>query len=142
MGKKVNDEFKSLVVRDIAARLPYGITVRVTGEWFKPFDCDLSIQYNSELAKFEKGELDLKPYLRSMETMTEEEKEECVEMGIGYWDSGHYEDDEHSYLYGGKTFQLIPCSDTYDYCNRHYIDYRGMIDSGLALEAPKDMYKF
>ena len=28
-----------------------------------------------------------------------------------------------------------------DWLNAHYFDYRGLITMGLALEAPKDMYK-
>jgi len=28
-----------------------------------------------------------------------------------------------------------------DWLNRHHIDYRGLIEKGLALEAPNDMYK-
>ena len=28
-----------------------------------------------------------------------------------------------------------------DWLNEHHFDYRGLIEKGLALEAPKDMYK-
>jgi hypothetical protein len=28
----------------------------------------------------------------------------------------------------------------YDWLNAHHFDYRGLIEKGLALEAPKDMY--
>lgn len=31
--------------------------------------------------------------------------------------------------------------DLYDWLNQHHFDYRGLIEKGLALEAPKDMYK-
>jgi hypothetical protein len=30
---------------------------------------------------------------------------------------------------------------TYDWYNAHHFDYRGLIEKGLALEAPEDMYK-
>lgn len=39
------------------------------------------------------------------------------------------------------------CSDwyetleTYDWLNAHHFDYRRLIEKGLALEAPDDMYK-
>ena len=29
-----------------------------------------------------------------------------------------------------------------NFLNAHHFDYRGLIEKGLALEAPKDMYKF
>ena len=31
---------------------------------------------------------------------------------------------------------------TIDWLNEHHFDYRGLIEKGLALEAPEDMYKF
>jgi hypothetical protein len=31
--------------------------------------------------------------------------------------------------------------DVIDWLNKHHFDYRGLIKKGLALEAPKDMYK-
>lgn len=57
-----------------------------------------------------------KPYLRSMDDMTEEETEEFSNMGIvGY--------------------------QNYDWLNSRYFDYRGLIEKGLAIKAPKGMYK-
>jgi hypothetical protein len=29
-----------------------------------------------------------------------------------------------------------------DWLNEHYFDYRGLIERGLAIEAPEGMYKF
>ena len=57
-----------------------------------------------------------KPYLRSMDDMTEEESEEFSNMGIiGY--------------------------QNYDWLNAHFLDYRdGLIEKGLAIVAPKSMY--
>ena len=31
--------------------------------------------------------------------------------------------------------------DFVDWCNAHHFDHRGLIEKGLALEAPEDMYK-
>ena len=57
-----------------------------------------------------------KPYLRSMDDMTDEESEEFSNMGIiGY--------------------------QNYDWLNAHYFDYRDLIKKGLAIKAPKGMYK-
>ena len=134
---------RELMIQDLCARLPYGVFVETKENGYN-WGGVLKVYCNGKFGLNLNRPYDvseIKPYLRRESSMTEEEKEECVEMGIGYWDSGHYEDDEHSFLYGGKTFQLIPCSDAYDYCNRNHIDYRGMIDRGLALEATEDMYK-
>ena len=88
---------------------------------------------------------ELKPYLRPMERMTEEEKEElksefCVE--IREEDNGR-----HTETYGycivyhkfkGESW-YIPF-EAIDWLNAHHFDYRGLIDMGLALEAPEGMY--
>lgn len=70
---------------------------------------------------------DIKPYLRSMSSMTEEEKKEYCNLQDRFLCSSQY-----------------PVTDTYelfDWLNAHHFDYRGLIPKGLALEAPKDMYK-
>lgn len=83
----------------------------------------------------------VKPYLRPMSSMTEDEKHECEELGLGYTDEGRYEDEDGTKIYIGSSFQLIPCIETYDWLNKHQFDYRGLIEKGLALVAPIDMYK-
>ena len=61
---------------------------------------------------------DVKPYLRPMSSMTQEEYEEEV-----------------SSLFGWNTEW-----EHYDWLNAHHFDYRGLIEKGLALEALEDMY--
>ena len=62
---------------------------------------------------------DVKPYLRPMSSMTQEEYEEEV-----------------SSLFGWNTEW-----EHYDWLNAHHFDYRGLIEKGLALEAPEGLYK-
>jgi hypothetical protein len=77
-----------------------------------------------------------------MSSMTEEEKKEMHEKlspkgNANYWDEGistpvsHY-GDWISYEYMSRII---------DWLNAHHFDYRGLIEKGLALEAPKGMYK-
>jgi hypothetical protein len=47
----------------------------------------------------------------------------------------------------GSSLSKIECSHnksmigvSYDYLNSIHVDYRGLIEKGLALEAPEDMY--
>ena len=72
-------------------------------------------------------EFDVKPYLRPMSSMTEEEEKE-------YWNI-----DNRSYSCP-MFCAHIPASERIDWLNKHYFDYRGLIWKDLALEAPKDMY--
>lgn len=63
---------------------------------------------------------EIKPYLRPMSSMTEEEWTE-------------YEDMCDSFR-GEEFYKLI------DWANKNMFDYRGLIPRGLALEAPLNMY--
>ena len=84
----------------------------------------------------------IKPYLRLLSSITKKEKDELIDLGLGYIDSGRYEDENGVKIYIGESFQFIPCFELYDWFNSHFFDYRGLIEKGLALEAPKGMYKF
>ena len=84
----------------------------------------------------------IKPYLRLLSSITKKEKDELIDLGLGYIDSGRYEDENGVKIYIGESFQFIPCFELYDWFNSHFFDYRGLIEKGLALVAPKGMYKF
>ena len=63
------------------------------------------------------------PYLRPMSDMTEEEEDEWWE-----FDNKNTIVETHSY--------------SIDWLNAHHFDYRGLIEKGLAIEAPKGMYDY
>ena len=119
-------EEKQLLLKDICARLPYGVKCSCTWSHEVPNGTTGCIQ---ELSTFLIDEIeimdnpeydcqicDVKPYLRPMSSMTEEEK---------------------NFIYNGHIeFWVIE-----DYCNKYHLDYRGLIEKGLALEAPEGMYK-
>lgn len=48
---------------------------------------------------------------------------------------------EIEYTQTGLTGDGILTLESYDYLNSIHIDYRGLIEKGLALEAPKGMYE-
>ena len=81
---------------------------------------------------------EIKPYLRPMSSMTEEERLELSKLT---------DDKFKFYLYTTKP--EIVCYEKYNYLeglkvldwlNAHHFDYRGLIPKGLALEAPEGMY--
>ena len=108
---------KDLLLIDLSARLPYGFTI------YRPSDnANLKISNIDDFAHFleySDGK-EFKPYLRPISSMTKEEEEEMK----GYTLAG-----------GGWR------RSGFDWLNAHHFDYRGLILIGLALEAPKDMYK-
>ena len=123
-------EERELLLRDLCARLTYRVHCRV-------FKLNGDIKENDDVLygvigdnvmtlKSDKDEClmyyQIKPYLRPMSSMTEEEKEDY---------NSKFEGRDFSWeIYYGST----------DWLNAHHFDYRGLIEKGLALEAPKGMY--
>ena len=134
-------EDKELLLKDLCARLPYGVFVRASGDWYydknEAYDVNLTVQNDRRLARFKRGDCELKPYLRPMSSMTEEEKREIndiiTEFGNRWFDA---EDTD-----GHWSATFWESSEIVDYLNAHHFDYRGLIEKGLAIEAPEGMYK-
>ena len=128
-------EDKELLLKDLCARLPYGVILNVTlkDKYDEIVNRDIELtEYN--IGYITKGShwIEYKPYLRPMSSMTEEERKEYHKT---FFYHERY-DNEH------KTGQNCSITfETYDWLNKHHFDYRGLIEKGLALEAPEGMYK-
>lgn len=124
----MTQEEKQLLLQDICARLPYGVKATTTSNGWR--DVYVVSGYNDDriymdCPVYDEGDDEwliesVKPYLRSMESMTKEEKEEYNIIVDALFDTGI------SYLN--------------DWLNSHHFDYRGLIPKGLAIEAPEGMY--
>lgn len=132
----MTQEEKQLLLTDLSARLPYGLyaTVRDPEENddFQPFEVlgikeDLVWVRNTMIGvdHFDTIE-NIKPYLRPMSSMTVDEQRT-------YYDLTHQEDYD---VWAKCLFDKMV-----DFCNENHLDYRGLIEKGLALEAYEDMYK-
>ena len=117
---------KELLLKDLCARLPYGVKINhIIYNWE-----GTCINFNRKLESFaiEKDNglcydvpiEEVRPYLRPMSSMTEEEL------------------NEYCALWNKDETELW---DDVDWLNSHHFDYRGLIPFGLALEAPEGMYK-
>lgn len=113
-------EDKDLLLKDLCARLPYGVKI----QGINP-DNEVVIE---ELFSIGVGEVidcnmitlsDVKPYLFPLSSMTEEQYDECTNMGYSvterWWSMANYH-------------QI-------DWFNKNHFDYRGLIEKGLALDA-------
>jgi len=105
-----------LLFRDLCVRLPYGVKVTFAGYSGRD-DCILNSQHLNSTYAIEY--LKLKPYLRPMSSMTEEEENQFQDINL---------------------YELPYTVEGLDWLNAHHFDYRGLIEKGLALEATKDMY--
>jgi hypothetical protein len=121
-------EDKKLPLKDLTARLLYGvkgiITYDKSNTTFTVEGIDNNVLHLSDAEDCYVE--DFKPYLRPMSSMTEEEK--MIQRS-----KMRYE----GYFVNHIYFHTI---EEFDYLNSIYVDYRGLIEKGIALEAPEGMY--
>ena len=153
---------KELLRKDLCARLPYGVKAKVLNEDILRYD------YSSEEGGFVKGIENIndglfvieckkdgyvlsydefKPYLFPLSSITKEMMEEPNIYGFfKYRDTianvGHLESkngvSEEIYTY----IDIESISALMEFFHSHHIDYRGLIEKGLAIDATGlDIYK-
>ena len=130
---------KELLAKDICARLPYGVKVGFSDKDSVPFHI---VNYNLSVRELEVEEESLnsnlvvkhiypidyyRPYLRPMSSMTDEEADQFAFISDQFLDNGERE----------EVWDLV-----IDWLNEHHFDHRHLIEKGLALKAPKNMYNF
>ena len=127
----MKQEDKELLLQDLCARLPYGVILNTPNGNKSLLALVKSKKYNTiieyddycgnenNISEWKGGDVEfVKPYLRPMSSVTEKEEKELID---------HF--CNHRY------------AQYFDVCNKYHIDYRGLIEKGLAIEAPKGMYK-
>lgn len=120
-------ENKQLLLKDLCARQPWGVKVQYNN---KVYAIDyVSAGYEEVkldiLDNYTIGISDIKPYLRPMSSMTEEE-------GIEYLTI-----DNRAYTCP-LDYAHILASDRIDWLNAHHFDYQGLIPKGLAIKVNKE----
>ena len=114
-------EEKDLLIKDLCARLPYGVKIELT--WWVMDDgmcmnTTLEPDHIEQLLNDEDGDAEIKPYLFPLSSMTKEQEDE--------------------YLYITERWMydsLYSISDSTDWLNKNHFDYRGLIEKGLAIDA-------
>ena len=142
----MTQEEKQLLLKDLCARLPYGVKVSILGGGAMELQAcihssTIGWYFDIKDAPTDFALDEIKPYLRPMSSMTEEEYKEFSKIS-GLWkkEEGNYFSNHLSEL-GNSIITERVMVRTIDWLNSHYFDYRGLIPMGLALVAPKDMYK-
>ena len=123
----MTQEEKDLLLKDLCTRLPYGVKCIVTksrieegqkGDMGKlvcicleGVNCTSDIPFFSEFGNF-------KPYLFPLSSMTKEQE------------------NEYQYITERRMYDSsYSISDSIDWLNKNHFDYRGLIESGLAIDA-------
>ena len=118
----MKSEEKDLLLRDLCARLPYGVEIQII-EW-ATLDTTLKTGHIARLLNNDAALKQIKPYLFPFSSMTDEQKRELdnlVEESV--FQILHSED--------GNPQPQIPM----DWYNKNHFDYRGLIPKGLAIDA-------
>ena len=134
----MTQEEKQLLLKDLSCRIPYGVIVNVDENHKVMME---SVNWYEEVS-VDDGSNDLytisqvRPYLRPLSSMTPEEKKYIkYKWGYSDWDT----------LNDFINYTLIDTCDAesfIDWLNSRHFDYRGLIEKGLAVEAPEGMYNF
>lgn len=127
----MKQEDKELLLKDLCVRLPYKTYVKTTKGIGYVYAIntsqliELSVANDSEYWSEVFNIDEIKPYLRPMSSMTEEEKEEYHKLCDSYY---------------GIYFDTI---NSIDWLNKNHFDYHGLIPLGLAIEVTdkNNLYK-
>lgn len=149
----MTQEEKELLLRDISARLQSGLKVcciNLSDEMPKVWDligmpaphlADILVEGLHRFAAVNIEE-SIRPYLRPLSSMTEEEKKKL-------WEELDKDteilceniDAQVINVYKGRCYRGNPAYHEIDFLNRNMFDWRGLIPMGLAIEAPENLYK-
>lgn len=141
----MKQEDKELLLKDLSARLPYGVKVQVeydAEEFGKTIEIDeitMIDKYGEEILLYHASEYfsieELKPYLRPLTSMTDEEAKDYIE--CKYSSGKVIELRRENGCNIGTDIKLM-WLDVFDFLNAHHFDYRGLIERGLAIKVTPD----
>ena len=141
----MEQEDKELLLRDLCARLPYGIKIKTSYDkmdepielrFINPRNESFAIGSNFTLISgLDFDTYECKPYLFPLSSMTDEQKIECFKgtpLEIDKYGDVAVKDD----FYGGSQYtDLEIYLEVIDWLNKNHFDYRGLIEKGLAIDA-------
>lgn len=133
-----------LLLHDLCSRLPYRVIVKDRNGVH-----ELTIG-NTELADLFNGKCNIRPYLRPLSSMTEEEKKE-LERLIDEKLNRNVEQEDNEWTpwvlhdttgirncVGGERFYFDEMSLIYKWLYAHHFDVDNLIPAGLAIEVTKE----
>ena len=129
----MTQEDKELLLKDICARLPYGIKASYYGAEEERETWDeiegITLDGYVDIGQYSLPIERIKPYLFPLSSMTDEKEKEYNIL----------RDDVQTYHYEfGDIVDDVELCDNWesiDYLNAHHFDFRGLIEKGLAIDA-------
>lgn len=124
----MTQEDKELLLKDLCARLPYGTLVYAQNadDWY---DDEINTQVLSDAIN---EDYVIKPYLFPLSSMTDEQKKELEDILIKL----------NLKAISDEIGSEVVASYEIDFYNKNHLDYRGLIEMGIAINATGlDIYK-
>lgn len=137
----MTQEEKQLLLIDLCGRIPYQPLCKKTDTEDTFCECDGPLGYS--LRDLVGNRVIIKPYLRPMSSMTEDEKDDLYDWGWTCEENNIYSDgsSDANNVYQNYQKDIRDVAWLINWLNFHHFDFRGLIEKGLALEAPEGMYK-
>ena len=120
----MTQEDKQLLLKDLCARLPYGVKVEsvfINTDTKKRKSCGIEVFDATCILMIRDGFGEFKPYLFPLSSMTEKQKKEYQYITERWMND--------------PSYSIIIISDSIDWLNENHFDYRGLIEKGLAIDA-------
>lgn len=142
----MTEEQKDFLIKDLCARLPYGVKVVCETEK-NIFEIEVITSNGCVCPKDKKCLYDIdvdeiKPYLFPLSSMTEEQRIELYKvLGLGYeshyhllkeWEDFNYSIDNNDLFLPSSWISDL--NKMYNWLDKNHFDYRGLIPMGLALD--------
>lgn len=133
----MTEEDEILVLKDLSARLIYGVKGIITCDESNTIFTVTGINYNVLHFSFDVESCyvkDFKPYLRPLSDMSDEEEREMNKLLNEIYDFSFRMEEKLEMLIVQQSLPYM----FIDYCNKHHFDYRGLISMGLAIAVTGD----
>jgi hypothetical protein len=126
----MNQEKKDLLLKDLCARLPYKICAQIPDEYGGYTSSIESIDIDGFVKDFEGAQIEIeniKPYLFPLSSITIEQERELSK--FGYCEYALHDDTRGLGIMVDEAYLF------FEFCYKHHIDFLGLIDMGLAIDA-------
>ena len=131
----MTQEDKEILIQDLCGRLPYGVKAYIKN-------------WSNLDRKYYEGVYTVESIDTSLNTIIADSERSCVEVIVGYDDSeikpylfpmsSMTEEQKSDYQFITERWMNDPShsiSDSIDWLNKNHLDYRGLIEKGLAIDA-------